>query len=664
MTSLPLFGAPRMSRLAPLLLLALAPPALAQQGGAPAPPDPRSRSAAEFGLSPTATGEVNRKAIQAAHDAIPALKPDERGTVTLPPGSYDVMPPIFLDRSRINVEGAGRGRTTLRMPPYVSGSMFLVGMPRFTFDGAHAVDAFGKLDATAASRPGVRWALSNLGTDWIVLGGSPWMSGPPGGWPTVSTAVLEFAWEGPLAPGLGLGASAKGKGRPVLVYSQAEACGVYCGIDTGLAEPEAGFGVQFPSLAALPPGKHVGVLQINLGDADEPVRLWVDGQRSEPFNRPKFPAGSHLGRNRETPWKIGPPSERGSASKSDYYANPATPASWTLLGARVSAGVLRYKLDANLARLDGARITDRDTLFDAQGVPGCVAALALTDDPAIVAETRRVTSIDGRTGWRNIGSWASPKHEDSFTFIDGVSLKGLTLNANPYSQPVGEALTLGSVTSFSADDCDFKGGSAGVSTWNWGVGYVDRFRRCTFGGANAAIYNYMRQQEIADADFAPAGRSCVVNRMGHLRGRNWMISAGTPTATETFVEGWAGAANFLEALDLDNEDTKLPLVAQFLAEPGINGASAGRIVLRDVALGVGGDKPIVRLLRRGLDRAATVTIDGLDFYGSPKCVLDSPGGWDGSVSGVPAMPGGMPMVTGEGAAGIVTGAAKAKEGGE
>jgi hypothetical protein len=656
-----------MSRLAPFLLLfALAPPALDQNGGTPAPPDPRSRSAAEFGLSATAGGEVNRRAIQSAIDAIPPLKSDERGTVTIPPGSYDVMPPVFLDRARVTTEGAGRGRTTLRMPPYVSGSLFLVGMPRFTFDGAHAVDAFGKLDATAASRPGVRWALSNLGADWIVLGGSPWMAGPPGGWQSVDKAVLEFAWDGPLAPGFGLGASAKGKGRPLLLYSQAEALGVYVGIDTGLTEPEAGFGVQFPTLATLPPGKHVGVIQIDLIDPDEPVRLWVDGQRSEPFSRPKFPVGSKLARNRETPWKIGPPAERGSAGKSDYYANPAAPATWTLLGARASAGVLRYKTDPILARIDGLKITDKNTLFDANNIPGVVAALALIDDPAIVAETRRVTSIDGRSGWRNIGFWASPKHEDGYTFIDGVSIKGLTLNANPYTQPVGEALTLGSVTSFTADDCDFKGGSGGVTTWNWGVGYVDRFRRCSFAGANASIYNYMRQQEITDADFAPAGRSCVVNRMGQLRGRNWMISAGTPTVTETFIEGWAGAANYLEALDLDNEDTKLPLVAQFLAEPGTgnNGATAGRLVLRDVALGVGGERPIVRLLGRGLDRGATVTIDGVDFYGSPSCVLDSPGGWDGSVSGVPAMPGGMPMVTGEGAKAIVTGAPKAKEGGE
>jgi hypothetical protein len=414
----------------------------------------------------------------------------------------------------------------------------------------------------------------------------------------------------------------------VLVYSQAEACGVYVGVDTGLTEPEAGFGVQFPALATLPPGKHVGVIQIDLTDPDEPVRLWVDIQRVEPFNRPKFPAGSHLARNRETPWKIGPPAERGSAGKSDYYANPATPAWWSLLGARASAGVLRYKLDANLARLDGARITDRDTLFDAQGVPGCVAALALTDDPVTVAETRRVTSIDGKSGWRNIGFWASPKHEDGYTFVDSIALKGLTLNANPYTQPVGEALTLGSVTSFSADDCDFKGGLHAVSSWNWGVGYVDRFRRCSFAGSNAAIYNYMRQQEITDADFAPAGRSCVVNRMGQLRGRNWMVSAGTATVTETFIEGWAGASTYLDALSLDNEDSRLPLVAQFLAEPGTgnNGATAGRLVLRDVALGVGGDRPIVRLLGRGLDRGATGEGAGTISVGVPSVVPVVPTG--------------------------------------
>jgi hypothetical protein len=60
----------------------------------------------------------------------------------------------------------------------------------------------------------------------------------------------------------------------------------------------------------------------------------------------------------------------------------------------------------------------------------------------------------------------------------------------------------------------------------------------------------------------------------------------------------------------------------------------------------------VRLLGRGLDRGATVTIDGMDFYGSPKCVLDSAGGWDGRIGGVPAMPGGAPPITGKGAGSI------------
>lgn len=130
-------------------------------------------------VSPQKTPAANRALLQDAHDAAAAkvAGTTRRATVHVPPGDYRVDGPIFSDASCVRWLGDGRGgaqSSVIRGADGYAGPIFVTGLPRGTPpDSSYRPDLFGKLDKSAASKPGQRAGVRTRGDLYAMSQGSP-----------------------------------------------------------------------------------------------------------------------------------------------------------------------------------------------------------------------------------------------------------------------------------------------------------------------------------------------------------------------------------------------------------------------------------------------------------------------------------------------------------
>jgi hypothetical protein len=171
----------------PPALHALAAPAQAPAGVQQAvvvvaptsPPSSGVIDAAVYGVKAVNTPAQNSAALQRINDGItgPTL-------VRLPAGTLKFADPVFFDRVKTRVEGAGTDLTVLQPPtPFDIQPVLVFGLRQTEANGqkilrAHRPDAYGKLDATLAPSAGAWYGFASNGNAAAMSVASPAQCGP------------------------------------------------------------------------------------------------------------------------------------------------------------------------------------------------------------------------------------------------------------------------------------------------------------------------------------------------------------------------------------------------------------------------------------------------------------------------------------------------------
>ncbi|MEO6809043.1 MAG: hypothetical protein ABI353_08010 [Isosphaeraceae bacterium] len=551
--------------------------------------------------------------------------------------------PVFLDQSQITIQGDGPS-SIVQMAPDRDDSCFFVGISRTprdkVFTPDHWIDLFGKLDASAAPRPGVRWGLRTRGDSHIAQGAGPFCYGTGDYWAETRQLTVEFALDFSVTPYHDFaffGVSGRGQPQPWMLFGAAgEFVVAYRTRDGSITggtvrmfrfKPPAGRGV------------HRIAFQIDLTTAR--VSAFVDAVEvatTGDNGGTDFQAASNLkfSANQNMPFKINAAGTGANSFSSDYfeYDHKFARDLW-LYGLRVSK-TIRYAtagVGRRWRRRDGTPIDDAHTFFEADAET--VALLPLQDPPKSGAASRLVSVKAGPAGGgRNSSAlFLSPEHGTPYSAQGPHHFRDVTVKATPGFY--GDAVTLGFALDFSAERSQFHGGAHGIGSWNWGANYVTRLRDCQFTATDASIYNHYGQMELTACRFHSHGRATIWADLGIIRAHNlWCAYGGKPEFIVKLTNGGAFLANHFE---VDIEGGDYPSIAGFYAESSNQGGSVegGRLDLKDIAFGTIGPKsPLVLLHQTNpFDPPSAFRLEGLILVGGSYPALVQTDGrvWNGEI---------------------------------
>lgn len=602
----------------------------------------------DYGARPGHTPEQAARTHRVLQGLVDLLaRPDHKYSRTIyVPGAaepWTIDRPVFLDQSQITIQGDGPN-SIIQMASDRDDCCFFAGISRTPRDKAftpdHWVDLFGKLDASAAPRPGVRWGLRTRGDSHIAQGAGPFCYGTGDYWAETRQLTVEFALDFSVTPYHDFpffGASRLGQPHPWMLFGAAgEFVVAYRTRDGSIT---GGTVRQFRFKPPVGRGVHRIAFQIDLTTAR--VSAFVDGVQVETTGDnggPDFQAGSRLRftANQNTPFKINASGAGANSFSSDCYDYDRKFARdlW-LYGLRVSK-TIRYEtpgVGRTWRRRDNAPIDDARTFFEADA--DTVALLPLQDPPKSGAASRLVSVKAGPEGGGRTSSalFLSPEHGTPYSAQGAHVFRDVTVKGTPGLY--GDAVTLGYELEFTAERSQFHGGAHGIGSWNWGANYVTRLRDCEFTASDASIYNHYGQMDLTSCRFLSHGRATIWVDLGLIRARDlWCSYVGKPEFIVKLTNGGAFLANHF-FVDIEGGD--YPSIAGFYAESsGLAGSvEGGRLDLTDVAFGTIGPKaPLVMLHQSNpFDPPAAFALKGLILVGGSYPALVQTDGrvWNGEI---------------------------------
>ena len=511
----------------------------------------------------------NRRAIQAAIDAFdPELVGVERarGTVKIPAdvGPFYVDGPIFLDQSRVDLVGEGRG-SEIRMDGSKSHPALVLGIRRRPLRGGkpvelstgHFVDLHGRLDRAACPRPGLRWGIRTLGKAHVSAQGTALDAGPVGGWPALRMLAVDLAIEFPGAvptTAILLGVSEREHLKPFLLEVADGRYSVQ--LDT---EGPTRRGFTFEA------GK--GRLQrvaFHVDLADGKIAAYVDGKQVA--TKGDLPPNLRLVANDHSPFGLG-----ASAGVCNVVTDQhGAAADWLACGLRLGDKA-RYDDDGPgrpQRRIDGQRIDDLSTYFE--GGPDRIVSLPLNDrdDRALTITCGLAAGGDDRPATALLLDDAA--HADNFNSVGPTAVRDLTVTTKGR---FGQAIAVGHVIHLDLDRVVAEGGYSGIGAWNFGANFPIRVRGCTLSGSDAGLYLFSSMVDIRDLTIPHVGRVALRLERSRVELTNAFVAGfGAP---ESIIKG----SGYLRIGTLDADFEGGPCPSRSLVEwSNIQGGPLGGLV--------------------------------------------------------------------------------------
>jgi hypothetical protein len=523
----------------------------------PPPAEPGMvRSIVSFGASVDAAD--NAPAIQAAHDSFRGRTVNTAtgpvGVVLVPAAAkpWRVRQTVWLDLPNVELRGEGWG-SRIEMAPALRHDVIRLGLRRAEpIEGGaltteHRPDAFGKLDATACPKPGVRYGVRTRGDSWLQFHAGPLSVGGQaraGGyysdlWGETDQLTLECLIDAPAgtlppgAPIMGMGgASGWWRPRPLLVRSGPEPDTievVFClsGDDAlSLHLPHRRFTASirdrgWPLRLCVQIDLRSGTVAAYGNGEQLPVTRSVNLDPAELQGRTFTP-------NEFDPFLVGAAGMRGPVGRDGTGIDLA------LYGLRLSR-TARYRVGQPgepQERLDGRPLNDVEAYFgnDAH----TVGFLPLTERPG----TDRTVSV--RAGRAGFDCLASGLFLSCATAggLYGSAIRDVAIDAgNGY----GQAVSVGSVLNATIERVRAQYGFHGVGSLNWMASYMLDVRDCTLHGYDSPIYTFMALARGDRLDFRSNGRAAIRSVGSSGRWRDIFIAHATPVA-QSFFRGHNGAS--------------------------------------------------------------------------------------------------------------------------
>ena len=583
------------------------------------------------------------------------------GVVFIPSavGSYRLSRPVWVDHPFIEIRGEGQG-TRVECFPQRNHPLFLFGLRRVAkvkVDGKvqtleatarYRPDLFGKLDASAVPKPGVRGGFRTFGETLIQSQASPLSDGPRHSrkdfttdhWYETTTLTVEIAAEGPKGGPIpreftlfGIGVVTKDIGYPLHLYTDGENHFV-----VKFSTQDKRFGPLTAHRFSFSTGGSKGVqrlaFQIDLERAE--VSAFVNGREVavEEGPGPLFKPGKHFAENDYFPLLIadagGDRPTHGSNSGKD----------WTLLGFLFSK-TLRYERQGAgrpQRRRDkpGTAINDAFRYFTPpEDDPGSIGYFPFTDFPA---ETGRMLMIQGgpASGGHKAAAFLIHSLQNLQGGILDNGIRDLHLvGAHLY----GQNLALGQVLDMRISGIRSSGAYHGIGSLSNGAHYTVRVEDCTLDATDSGYFALDEILWARNLHFEGAGR-VTMRLVGSVANvENVFVGFHHPNNESTIKihAGDYGGNYSFRNVQVDYEGDyylHTPIYAE--VHPY---ASETSLRLTDVFLGtVGDDIPILTLrdAPAAWHKTGYLSVDALQsFTKKVGAVVEVDGpGWRGTLRGV------------------------------
>ena len=512
----------------------------------------------------------NRRAIQAAIDSFdPALVGIDRarGTVKVPAadGPFLVDGPIFLDQSRVDLVGEGRG-SEIRMDGAKSHPTLVLGIRRRPVrDGqpvelspGHFVDLHGRLDRAACPRPGMRWGIRTLGKAHVTTQGTALDAGPIGGWPALRSLAVDLAIEFPgevPTTAILLGVSERDHLKPFLLEVAAGRYSVQ--LDTDDGPTRRGFTFEAGRGRLQRVAFHVDL-------ENGKIAAYVDGRQVD--TKGNLPPKLRLVANDHSPFGLG-----ASAGVCNVVTDQhGAPADWLACGLRLGDSP-RYADNGPgrpQRRLDGRPIDDESTYFE--GGPDRLASLPLADrgDRTLTVTCGLAAGGGDRPATALLLDDAA--HADNFNSVGPSAIRDLSVRT---AGRFGQAIALGHAIHLDLDRVVAEGGYAGLGAWNFGANFPIRLRGCTLSGSDAGLYLFTSMADIRDLTIPAVGRVALRLERSRVELSNAFVAGfGAP---ESIIKG----SGYLRIGTLDADFEGGPHPSRSLIEwSNIQGAPLGGLL--------------------------------------------------------------------------------------
>ncbi len=491
----------------------------------------------------------NAAAFQAAVDHLISIG---GGTLFIPSaaGKYVVTKSIWIDESNIQVVGEGWSSGVIGSGWF---PVFIFGIRRVqsgaAVDATYRPDVFGKLDTSAAYTTGQRWGYRTKGNSFAQFQAGPMMFGQeaPGSvgssdnWTQTNKLTVEFCIEPPDgqqftgSPSL-LGLGYPAEGDPVFAFWITDPTTMRVCFRTSDVSPGPTIG-----------GGNFRSFDISLAGADLPYKvavqfdhdnavcsafLQIKGVRTQvPLinlwnmtNSGSYPYTPHTGltfvQNDYYPFMIG------NAGPTAAYGSQSTGVDLRIYGLRMS-NALRYQTNGvgtPQTRVDapGTAVNDNWAFFGSDANTICY--LQCLDNPATAGRVITVLHGGAVTGSATTGLIM---HITSQLFCTNNAVRDLQVCIQVFH---GQAICLGSVYEFTAENVKTVGGSQGIGSFNVQENYYIYLRNCTLDGCDAPFYGFMQLIDAREISFTTSGRSTIRTVGCSDDWYNVFIGGASPTA--------------------------------------------------------------------------------------------------------------------------------------
>ncbi len=586
------------------------------------------------------------KALLAAHT-------DSKGVVFVPSaaGQYVVHNSIYIDGDGIEVVGEGWG-TIVKSAGGTSHPIFLLGIYRtvpatipLTLDATNRPDAFGKLDASAAAGPTVKYGLRTKGNTFGQFYATPLSAGvisPMGGypysdnWTETTKLTLEFLIDPPAGGFPAGGTSLLGVGDvqdpAPFVLQMNDSTTVAIVFRVAGDEPGTNHLLrvgQF-SLAGHSPPYGIAVQF----DLDTPaITTFVNGTQVAIFTSVNFPTVPNSGpfiANDHHPFMLGSVGALG-------YNDGSTHDDLTFYGLRLS-NAIRYRNDGAgqpQRRVDspGTPVNDLYRYFTRDA--NTIAHLTMTDLPTadrLITVMNGAAANDGITGGLFLHTTYSP--------IKGNAIRNMQLIGN---NSHAQLISVGAILDLELTDLKILSCYQAIGQFLIAANYPILLSRCTLSGADCAYFGAMTGVSADHIEVAQCGR-CAIRMLGG--GGHWdhvFVAFGGNTTANVFKQRSFeyGGDCYISHMGVDFEGAELLGGGAAIHYEACVSAPSPTLHLENIQLGtVGRNNPVVRLKDAGVLggtlHRAYLNINNLAIYSLVyKSVIEVDGPlWHGDVTGL------------------------------
>jgi hypothetical protein len=515
-------------------------------------------------VTPASTATAIRQALNTLIDlsvtdsATGASNTDKIIFIPGSPSAWQVDRPVWVGKSRVKIYGEGRENTHLNSTGGYPALFFMTKTPGgATLDPAtNFLDAFGVLDASAASATGQRWGLATKGSSFLISSASALSHGPyQGGWPSLSGLTVDFAIDlGPYGLSKTRTNQTLNSGYPLFGLSHfANPSPFLCRVD-----PNYGIQVYFCTIDSAGT-RTIRSFTFNTTAINLVRVAWqidfVNRRVLAIVNGLIVAVNSaYLGADWATATGLTfidnelshfcIASESNGLAASAYYGGASAPMTTVggysdlrLYGLHVNAGP-RYNngtVGATATRIDAGSTNDANTYF-ALATP-TIAYLTCSENPTDIAPDRFVRIRAGVGAVGTMGhpeQWAaylSAQHNDIAVGISDNEIKDISLQCGV---GYGHAVALGWVLNFRAERVEVRGGAYGLATLNCGANYPVWLYDVRAYGYDSPIYLFWSIFTIDKLNVQLSGRTSI------------RLAGATGTIKDSFVAANGSPAHLIK----------------------------------------------------------------------------------------------------------------------